>query len=407
MNIRSRKSSDLIRNLLLYILLVFPISSLLKTKLAGLNLLLTGVTVTLFFVYYFFNRFHFKQFAVAIYIGGTILFNVVRWGFHYYENNMLFYFPFLLLYFDFIKLEKNEVLKFLQEHGRYVDVVILIWNIGVFISFFLSSSYVFEGETKGFVSFAGTTFLLCPVAIHMFAISLVRYQHCGKKIYIVSFLICSLCILMGSSRTYLAVLLCSWLLFIYIKISNKNIFPCVVLLGLFLFVLLVLVSPISEKFLNTTSRTSLGMDPLEAFTSGRSVFWKYDIQHIFNSSPVDLIFGHGVNWLFYLNYAFFGNPLWAHNDFIQLLSDYGILGFCIYLWAFVSLGRSLFKGCNVSGLAVFFLYFMWFFNAFFNMFYTYFCATLSLPLFFLAIRQELTSARLERAGQPFSASGSR
>lgn len=388
---RYDKQKEFIRNLLLYILLAFPISSLLKTKLSSLNLLLTGVTVLLFFVYYFFNRFYFRQFAIALYIVGTFLLNIARWGFHYYENNMLFYLPFLLLYFEFIKLEKNEVLNFFIEHCRYINGIILIWNIAVFMSLFLSSSYVYEGETKGFVSFAGTTFLLCPVAINMFAITLLQYQIHNKNVYMLSFLISSLCILMGSSRTYLAVLLCAWLLLIYIKINDKKIFPCVVILCLCLFVLLVLVSPISEKFLNTTNRTSIGMDPLEAFTSGRSVFWKYDVQQIFKSGPLELVFGHGVNWLFYLNYAFFGNPLWAHNDFIQILSDYGLLGLCIYLWAFVSLSRELLKNCHVSTLTVFFLLFMWFFNAFFNMFYTYFCASLSLPLFFLAIRRETMS----------------
>lgn len=398
---RNRK---LIRDLLLYVLLVFPISSLLKTKLSGLNLLLTGITVLLFFIYYFFNRFHFRQFAIALYIAGTLLLNIVRWGFHYYENNMLFYFPFLLLYFEFIKLEKDEVLNFFKKHHKYIDVILLIWNLAVFISLFLGSSYVYEGETKGFVSFAGTTFLLCPIAINIFAITLVQYQIHHRNIYICSFIVSSLCILMGSSRTYLAVLLCAWLLFIYIRINNKRIFPCVVILGLCAFLLLVLVSPISEKFLNATSRTSTGMDPLEAFTSGRSVFWSYDVQQIFKSSPLELLLGHGVNWLFYLNYALFGNPLWAHNDFIQILSDYGLLGLCIYIWAFVSLSRELLKNCHVSALAVFFLIFMWFFNAFFNMFYTYFCASLSLPLFFLAIHRETAQARSHQAERSLSGS---
>ena len=380
------KGEQLVRNLLFYILLLFPITSLLKTKLAGLNLILTGVTVLLFFVYYFFKRFHFRQFFIAIYIVGTFLLNVVKWGFHYYENNMLFYFPFLLLFFELIKLEKDTFLGTLQSKKRYVDSVLLVWNLAVFISLFLSSSYIYEGETRGFVSFAGTTFLLCPTAIFVFAITLVQYQMSGKRIYFCSFIISSLCILMGSSRTYLAVLLCAWLLFIYISIDNKKTFPCIVVLGVFFFILLVLVSPISEKFLNTANRASVGMDPLEAFTSGRSVFWTYDVINIFKSKPFDLVFGHGVNWLFNLNYAYFGNPLWAHNDFIQILSDYGLFGLSVYLWAFGSLVRDLLKGLHIPILPVFFLLFMWLFNAFFNMFYTYFCASLSFPYFCLALR---------------------
>lgn len=382
------KGGEVVKTLLFYILLLFPITSLLKTKIASLNLVLTGVTVLLFFLYYFFKRFHFQQLMIALFIVGTFLLNVTKWGFHYYENNMLFYFPFLLLFFELIKLEKDEFLALFRSKKKYVDAILLIWNLVVFISFFMSSSYIYEGETKGFVSFAGTTFLLCPTAIYVFAISLVQYQLHGKYIYLGSFFISSLCVLLGSSRTYLAVLLCAWLLFIYIKLNNKKTFPYIVVLGVCFFVLIVLASPISEKFLNTANRANTGMDPLEAFTSGRSVFWSYDVLNIFKSKPFELIFGHGVNWLFNLNYAYFGNPLWAHNDFIQILSDYGLLGLCIYLWAFGSLVRNLLKDCHIPALPIFFLVFMWLFNAFFNMFYTYFCASLSLPFFCLALRWE-------------------
>ena len=382
---------QLVVNILLYILLFFPITSFFKDKVSFLNPVLTGITVFLLFVYYFFKRFHFQQFLIAIYIIGMFLLNIVKWGSHYYNFNMLFYFPFLLLYFEFVKLEKDNILAFLLENKVYIDTILFIWNIVVFISFFMSTSYVYEGETRGFASFCGTTFLLCPTATFVFAITLVQYQLYHKKSYIGSFIISSLCILMGTSRTYLAVLLCAWMLFIYIKIENKKAFPSIVVVGVSLFVLIVLISPVSEKFFDTASRTNIGMDPLEAFTSGRSVFWYYDVVNIFKSKPFELIFGHGVNWLFYLNYAYFGNPLWAHNDFIQILSDYGLLGLTIYLWALGSLTNNLLKGRHISALPVFFLLFMWFFNAFFNMFYTYFCASLSLPFFCLALRWESQS----------------
>ena len=48
-------------NILLYILLLFPITSFFKDKVSFLNPVLTGITVFLLFVYYFFKRFQFQQ----------------------------------------------------------------------------------------------------------------------------------------------------------------------------------------------------------------------------------------------------------------------------------------------------------------------------------------------------------
>lgn len=395
-DVSMNKQGQWVINILLYILLLFPITSFFKDKVSFLNPALTGITVFLLFAYYLFKRFYFQQFFIAVYIIGMFILNFAKWGFHYYNLNMLFYFPFLLLYFELVKLEKDTILTFLRENKIYIDTILIIWNIVVFISFFMSSSYVYEGETRGFSSFCGTSFLLDPTATFVFAITLVQYQLYHKKSYIGSFIISSLCILMGTSRTYLAVLLCVWMLLVYIKIENKKAFPYIVVVGVSLFVLIVLISPVSEKFLNTANRTSAGMDPLEAITSGRSVFWYYDVVSIFKSKPFELVFGHGVNWLFYLNKAYLGYPLWAHNDFIQILSDYGLLGLTIYLWALGSLTHNLLKGCHISALSVFFLLFMWFFNAFFNMFYTYFCASLSFPFFCLALRWESQSGHALR-----------
>lgn len=395
--VKVNPKAGLVRDLIIYVLLFYPLSSLLKTRLSSLNVLLTGITVLLLFVYYIFNRFGIRQFVVALYIAATLIMNIFIWEFQYFEINMLFYFPFLLLYFEFFKLEKTNIKQFFIDHKGYVDAILITWSLVVFASFFLSSSYVYEGETRGFVSFAGSTFLLSPIAVLVFAISLTQFQLTKKVAYILPMLICSMCILMGTTRTYLVVLLCAWFTFFYINLSNKKVFPLLLLIGLAIFVLIVLASPISDKFIDASNRSvELGMDPLEAFTSGRSVFWSYDLKAILNDSLQSLIFGHGVNWLFYLNYAYFGNTLWAHNDYLQLLSDYGFIGVFIYIWSIISLVRNLLSGKRCSILIIFIALFMWAFNAFFNMFYTYFCASLSFPFFLLVIRCDAIERSMEK-----------
>lgn len=389
---RNLTGKDRLRDWIIFVLLLFPVSSMLKVYVGPLNLLLTGLTFILFFLYYLNNGILKKDFFLLIYIFFTLVYNVKIWGFNYYEDNMLFYLPFLLMYFGFYIRNSDYILDFMKKQKQYIDAILIIWNGMVFISFFFPSSYIYEGETRGFVSFAGTTFLLCAMAVYVFALLTFQYYEYRKKIYMIALLIPSLCILMGTTRTYLVVLLCAWLVFIYINMKNQKWFLPVMLIGITAFIMIVISSPISEKFVNTSSRSDgLGMDPLEAFTSGRSTFWAYDINAIFQNTPFKIIFGNGVNWLFNLNRERFHNPLWAHNDFIQILSDYGVLGLTIYLWSIKRIMTHFFRKKRVSRILILTLIIMWAFNAFFNMFYTYFCAALSFPFYLLIVEYDAKS----------------
>ena len=118
------------------------------------------------------------------------------------------------------------------------------------------------------------------------------------------------------------------------------------------------------------------------------IFWEYDFKQIISNNILRITFGNGVNYLFYLNKAKFHNPLWAHNDFIQLLGDYGIFGLIIYFYMFKYLIKSMIGDTKNIKKIMGILLLMWIFNAFFNMFYTYFCATLSFPIFLLCIKYD-------------------
>ena len=303
---------------------------------------------------------------------------------------MLFYLPFLILYFCFFTRNSSTILQFFKEHKSYIDFVLVLWNVIVLVSFFIPSCYIYEGETLGFVSFAGTTFLLSSIAILVCAFLIFQFCIYRNKIYLLAMIIPSLCILLGTTRTYLVVLICAWMITIYVSINNKKKFLPAIIVGSIIFIAIVMVSPIKNKFLDTSSRTEeLDMDPLEAFTSGRSVFWEYDLKHIFSNNILEISFGNGVNYLFYLNKIRFNNALWAHNDFIQILSDYGIFGLIIYFYMFKYLIKCMVGDNKRLKMITLILVLMWIFNAFFNIFYTYFCSNLSFPIFLLCIKYDL------------------
>ncbi len=385
-----KNNKNLIMSVLLYILIQYPLSSMLKVYIGPLNVVLTGLCFLLFIAFYFKYNIRKKELILLCYIALTFVQNIIIWGFHYYENNMLFYLPFLILYFCFFTRNSSTILQFFKEHKSYIDFVLVLWNVIVLVSFFIPSCYIYEGETLGFVSFAGTTFLLSSIAILVCAFLIFQFCIYRNKIYLLAMIIPSLCILLGTTRTYLVVLICAWMITIYVSINNKKKFLPAIIVGSIIFIAIVMVSPIKNKFLDTSSRTEeLDMDPLEAFTSGRSVFWEYDLKHIFSNNILEISFGNGVNYLFYLNKIRFNNALWAHNDFIQILSDYGIFGLIIYFYMFKYLIKCMVGDNKRLKMITLILVLMWIFNAFFNMFYTYFCATLSFPIFLLCIKYDL------------------
>jgi O-antigen ligase len=389
-DVRSKRKGLTIRDLLMYVIIQFPISSILKVYIGPLNILLTVVVFTLLFFYYYRCGVRKYEIVMMSYAIITVIVNCVKYNMNFYNLNMLIYFPFYIFYVLFFVRNSDYVLSFLKGHKRYINYILYIWNFFVGISFLIPSCYTYEGEDRGFVSFAGTTFLLSPIAIYIFILLAFQYVFWRKKRYIYLMIIPSMCILMGTTRTYLVVLMAAWMIFLYTIVKDKRKFKYLAILFLILAIGIILMSPIKNKFISTAGRVSgSNLSFLDAFTSGRSSFWAYDIYAILHNKWYNLLIGNGINYLFYLNKPVFHVALWAHNDYIQILSDYGILGIFIYIGLMKMLIQKTLKGKVKSRFIIIVLIILWAFNAFFNMFYTYFCALLSYPYFILLLRYNI------------------
>ena len=66
-------------------------------------------------------------------------------------------------------------------------------------------------------------------------------------------------------------------------------------------------------------------------TSGRDIIMKNNIDAYKRSSLLNKITGGGMGITNNINYNTIGNDIWAHNDLIQILLGYGIVGIFIYL----------------------------------------------------------------------------
>lgn len=101
--------------------------------------------------------------------------------------------------------------------------------------------------------------------------------------------------------------------------------------------------------------TFLGVDVLEKFGrlgedggSGRAEIYMWVLERIYTSSGADLWFGRGINAV-----ARDTGGVSAHNDFLEIAYDYGLIGFLLYLMVFVSLAGSqrqlTRRGSNFAG----------------------------------------------------------
>ena len=90
-----------IKDLIWYIIVAFPLTSTIKVYVGPLNLILTILLFGLFFYNYYRTQMFKSELLLCFYAVLGVLMNVAINGFHFFSTNMVFYFPFLILYFLF------------------------------------------------------------------------------------------------------------------------------------------------------------------------------------------------------------------------------------------------------------------------------------------------------------------
>ena len=118
------------------------------------------------------------------------------------------------------------------------------------------------------------------------------------------------------------------------KISAGSIIVGMAVLAVFVIIFIVLGTAgdnsVFERFENMSTGDT---------GSGRTLVWPVTLGMIENSDALGLLFGHGSG-------AVQANSpimLSAHNDFLEITYDYGIMGLALYMVAFVSLGYHILR----------------------------------------------------------------
>lgn len=301
-----------------------------------------------------------------------------------YVNN-LFYFIFWAMYCFFCSRNINNIINFFKEEKNYIKSVIWIWSIIVVISMFFPSSYsVAWGGYVYFGSFSGGPFRLLPSVLLLLAIIYAYMQINNDKSIIIFTIVPLLSTFISGSRTYFGVIGILTLMIWYSFCKNKKKFWFSIIPFGLLLLAAFLRSSIYNKFLATTYTETSHFDYFGTVSNGRSIFWAVDLDAFRTSGFFNQLFGNGFNFVYDINSDKIGNALWAHNDFINILLNFGYLGLLIYFLSFFKLSKLI---INKSKKPVLFTLFIliWLINAMFNMVYTYMCATLAIPFILIGV----------------------
>lgn len=363
-----------------FIVLLTPIGTLFQQKIEIINKLLVFIMFGIIFLIFLVYKIHMKLFIFLIVSIISFLISLYITG--YPDNmNMIFYFISWILNVIMFINYKNELILCIKKNKNTLLYIILFWHISVIISLFLPSSYMYSEGIMTFTSFTGDTFRLCTSSfcILAFILPLMKlYQN--KTLFIFSFLPMA-CLFIATSRTYFFIGVLLFLIVYYHFFKNKNLFVVSIIPILCVGGILFFSTSISDKFLDNMQDGYYGF--LATFTSGRSLFWKTDIEYYLSSPIFNKIFGLGLDKSVEINKFYHNREIWAHNDFIECLIAGGIVQLCLYLISIKALYSTFLK--NTNKLIVFVIFSIWFFDSFINMFYTYFCTYLGMLFLLLFI----------------------
>lgn len=163
------------------------------------------------------------------------------------------------------------------------------------------------------------------------------YITCGKKINILFTLIVAVILITSIKRLGIAAMAAAMfvtcVVYNYINPRIKwgafigALFVTAIIVGVFVFVGDSDENNLIERF------ESIQEDE----GSGRTVVWAKAIQLIENSDFDKFIVGHGFNRVVVDSQA----GLSAHDDFLEIIYDYGLIGFILYVFAFLSYAKDL------------------------------------------------------------------
>lgn len=298
--------------------------------------------------------------------------------------NMLFYFLLWILLYLYFSKSKKQIEDIMMKSGTYITLVLWIWTALVGISALIPSSY----KNNYFLSFADSSFRLMPATLIVAALAMYMAISRNDRRYELFLVLPTYAGFMNQSRTYFGVYILCILMYLYMRFKSKKNFYYMLLPIMVIIIGLMTVTGIADKLRSTRYTEYSYYDFWATVTNGRTLFWRWDMEAFFALPLWKQLVGNGFNFVYDVNGANMAR-IWAHNDIINILMNFGYIGLVIYCWVYVLLLKAFFpKGNKVPTTVKLFFHGAVFINSMLNMSYTYMCATISYPLFLCVINEK-------------------
>lgn len=297
------------------------------------------------------------------------------------------YYPLWIFLFLYVGNNFNALQNCFSKNVPFVLGCVACWNVLMLVSLAMPGNYRGHwGADLYFVSFAGAEHVTASVSTLVAALVWFAARAKQRLWYLVFAVVPTIAIFLSGARTYVMVIFLMIAAAAYGFLRDKRIFWLSLIPMAALVVLVVMLTPMGEKFLVTLFPAD-GADPLHTFTSGRSNVWRNNLRVYSDLGLWHQLVGNGISFVEKTNLRISGKGHWAHNDFIQVLITYGALGLVNYFAAAIHglrlAGRR--SPGEKTGVPMACLCALWLFNAFFNGIYYYPAAMLAMVPCLMAI----------------------
>lgn len=211
---------------------------------------------------------------------------------------------------------------------KYINII----QILMLVSLLIPTCYINKwGESRYFQGPFDSPHQLGYFLLGIIFILLYLYIKYDYKISFIWMNINVILVLFTGVRTVLVgvIFLFLFALAYYLKKSKRNIFITFCVSTLVIGV--VFGTDIANDIPMITKMKYTGQSEYTNISSGRDLIWKNNLDAYKELPVLKKIIGAGMGVTFKINYETIGKNIWAHNDIIQILLSYGLIGVFIYL----------------------------------------------------------------------------
>lgn len=259
----------------------------------------------------------------------------------------------------------------MDKYCKSAKKIIYCLSLLTLVTLFMSDCYSKVTGVKVYVGLSYSEHAVATNICLLMACLLYYRKSINKRIVTIIYLILSFTMLQSGARAYLVPMII--ILFIYYRLEYSNLAIKYILLPLavILFVYFLSNSALIEKTTVKSANEYISTKLIEAFTSGRTIWWTLDLKKYLQFSFLEKFFGAGHDFVYNYNYQVYGMKIWAHNDFIQILlalGIFGLLGYLYVLYRFIVQSKYLGKGTSIifPGICItIYIFIMAFFNGYY------------------------------------------